>query len=180
MKSEGRREFITSFISKTNEVINDIQSDEKSEATLIRPPYNQNESLFEECKACSGECADVCEESIIVILEDSSPSLDFSSSGCTFCDECAKVCESLENEVIDEDVSVLSVSNILKKISVEVSIVQDSCLAWNKTMCFSCKEPCLENAIIFNGLYKPVIDSSKCTSCGFCISRCPTDAIKLS
>jgi len=36
----------------------------------------------------------------------------------------------------------------------------------------------LDNAIEFLGLFKPSINDN-CTSCGFCISYCPTNAIIL-
>ena len=39
-------------------------------------------------------------------------------------------------------------------------------------MCFSCKDPCLDNAIDFKAMFMPEIND-KCTSCGFCLSRCP-------
>ena len=48
-----------------------------------------------------------------------------------------------------------------------------------KNYVFSCKDPCVDNAIDFQGLFNPTIDLTKCTSCGFCVSVCPTDAIKL-
>jgi len=182
MQNERRRNFLNSFVSQANEAMKEFHaSDEQStQPSVVRPPYNSDEALFEECSACDGACADICEEKIIVILEDKTPSLDFSQSGCTFCDECAEVCSSLENEIIEGDFSVLSIASASKKIAVDVIISKESCLAWEKTMCFSCKEPCLENAIIFNGLFKPIIDANKCTSCGFCISRCPTNAITIS
>jgi ferredoxin-type protein NapF len=44
-------------------------------------------------------------------------------------------------------------------------------------ICFSCKEPCIDDAILFNGMFNPVIDMDKCTGCGFCLGRCPTLAI---
>lgn len=144
------------------------QSGQKSEA-ILRPPYNNEESLFlNECHKCEGKCATVCEEEIIKIAEDKTPYLSFEKSGCTFCDDCVSACEfgvlSLENK---RDVDAL--------INISVSL----CMSWDGTMCFSCKDPCLENAIVFQGLFKPVIDESKCTACGFCISRCPTSAIEV-
>ena len=142
---------------------------ESGQESLIRPPYNKNESLFySKCKDCDGKCATVCEEEIIKIAEDKTPYLSFEKSGCTFCDECVKACEY--------DVLLLQDrSDIDAIINIDVS----SCLSWSEVMCFSCKDPCLENAIEFQAMFKPVIDESKCTSCGFCISRCPVDAIKI-
>jgi len=140
----------------------------KSEA-ILRPPYNSDESLFHnECSNCEGKCATVCEVEIIKIAEDKTPYLNFDNNGCTFCDDCVSACEfgvlSLEAK-----------SNVNANINISVS----SCLAWNSVMCFSCKDPCLDNAIVFQGLFKPVIDESKCTACGFCISRCPASAIEI-
>ncbi len=37
----------------------------------------------------------------------------------------------------------------------------------------------LENAIDFQAMFMPTINQDKCTSCGFCISRCPVDAIDI-
>lgn len=156
-----RRELFGSLTSgfRTN-------SEEKSE-TILRPPYNSDESLFHnECKNCEGKCATVCEVEIIEIAEDKTPYLSFDKSGCTFCDDCVSVCEF----------GVLTLEN-KRNIAAIINISLSSCLAWNETMCFSCKDPCLDNAIVFQGLFKPVIDESKCTACGFCISRCPTSAI---
>jgi ferredoxin-type protein NapF len=36
----------------------------------------------------------------------------------------------------------------------------------------------MEDAILFNGMFDPVIDEDKCNGCGFCIGRCPTQAIE--
>ena len=64
--------------------------------------------------------------------------------------------------------------NINAKIEIDIL----SCLSWNKTMCFSCKDPCFENAIEFLAMFRPSINNN-CTSCGFCIKTCPTNAIKI-
>lgn len=46
-------------------------------------------------------------------------------------------------------------------------------------MCFSCKDPCLDDAIEFLGMFRPEIVTDKCTSCGFCLRACPTSAIEI-
>jgi len=146
-----------------------IDKSEQDPERFLRPPYNHDESLFyEECQHCEGRCATACETEIIKIHEDKTPSLSFEKNGCIFCDDCAGVCE----------LGVLSLDN-KRDINAVINISVSSCLGWNETMCFSCKERCLESAITFQGLFKPVIDLSKCTACGFCISRCPASAIEI-
>ena len=141
---------------------------------VVRPPYGSNESLFQsECVACESKaCVASCDEQIIVIQEDGTPRLDFSKSGCTFCEDCASVCEpnvlSLENGHTSEHI------NATFRISIE------GCVAHHGVICFSCKEPCIDDAILFNGMFNPVIDMDKCTGCGFCLGRCPTQAIDFS
>ncbi|MDX9744726.1 MAG: ferredoxin-type protein NapF [Arcobacteraceae bacterium] len=140
---------------------------EEPKKYIVRPPYFANEERFAvDCINCDGKCAVVCPEKIIIILEDKTPSLDFSLGGCTYCDECALICPS--------DALTLSEK---KKIDMVVSIDTTKCMSWQNTMCFSCKDPCLDDAIFFDGIFKPTISSDKCTNCGFCIKVCPSDAI---
>ncbi len=155
-----RRELFSSLVSS-------FKKDEKQEK-ILRPPYHKNESIFfTNCKDCEGLCATVCEENIIFIQADSTPKLDLSFSGCTYCNECAIACP---NEVLQ----VEHKKNINAKIEIDIL----NCLSWNKTMCFSCKDPCLDNAIDFLAMFRPSINSN-CTACGFCIKSCPTNAIKI-
>lgn len=154
-----RRELFSSIKSKlTNEEVLEI----------VRPPYYDNKELFfESCIKCDGACAIACEEEIISICEDKTPIIDFSKGGCTYCDKCAIACPT----------DVLKVEN-KKSIDVKISINILKCLAWNQTMCFSCKDPCLDDAIDFVAMFRPEINSN-CTSCGFCIKYCPADAIEI-
>lgn len=140
----------------------------KKQENPLRPPYFSDNSLFHnECNKCDAKCAAVCEEDIIKIADDKTPYLLFSLSGCTYCDKCAVACEF----------GVLQIEN-KKQISAKVTIDKAKCLSWDHTMCFSCKDPCLDKAIDFKAMFMPTIND-KCTSCGFCISRCPTDAIQI-
>lgn len=160
-----RRELFDSAAS----VFRDNVSKAEQEEIILRPPYNNNETLFyKACHNCDARCATVCEEEIIKIAQDETPYLSFQMSGCTFCDACADACEF----------DVLTIEN-KSGIDALINISVSSCVSWDGTMCFSCKDPCLENAIVFQGLFKPVIDERKCTACGFCISRCPTSAIEI-
>ena len=141
------------------------------EEIFLRPPYGLNESLFQnECIECESKaCVISCDEKIIFIKEDGTPTLNFSKSGCTFCEACANSC----------GVKVLSLEHTLnqKQLNTKFTISTTSCIAHNGVICFSCKEPCIDDAILFNGLFNPIIDMDKCSGCGFCLGRCPTYAI---
>ncbi|MGB1226554.1 MAG: ferredoxin-type protein NapF [Poseidonibacter sp.] len=155
-----RRELFSSLASS-------FKKKEKQEI-ILRPPYYKDEEVFfTNCIECDGICSTVCEENIIFIKDDKTPMLDLSSSGCTYCDECAIACP---NEVLNLE----DKKNINAKIQIDIS----SCLAWNQTMCFSCKDPCFDDAIDFLAMFRPEINDN-CTSCGFCIKVCPTQAIKI-
>jgi len=162
----SRRDFFRSFAKPLK------QTTKKVSPLVVRPPYGLSESLFQsECPACENKaCVASCEEKIIFIAEDGTPRLNFANSGCTFCDDCAKACEytvlSLEESSYTDRISALFTINI------------QACVAHNSVICFSCKEPCIDDAILFNGMFNPVIDMDLCTACGFCISVCPVDAIE--
>jgi len=142
------------------------------EAPVLRPPYGLNESLFQsECTTCESKaCVTSCDEKIILLLEDGTPTLNFSKSGCTFCEECANACEA----------NVLNLENTqtAEHLNARFKISTEACVAHHGVICFSCKEPCIDDAILFNGMFNPVIDRDACTACGFCMARCPTNAIR--
>jgi len=160
-----RRAFFKSFTKPL------LQNQEEKTPLLVRPPYGKDESTFQsECPSCPNKaCVTSCDEKIIVILEDGTPTLDFAKNGCTFCDACANVCDanvlSLENDVTSERI------NAMFRINFE------GCVAHQGVICNACKEPCIDDAILFNGMFNPVIDEDRCTGCGFCMARCPTQAI---
>lgn len=135
---------------------------------VIRPPYFKDTNLFLKCIDCFEKpCLTACEEGIIEISKDESPKINFANSGCTYCDLCAIACPNGVLKIEDK-----------KQIEDKIQIDVLSCLSWQNTMCFSCKDPCLENAIDFLGMFRPSINQN-CTSCGFCIKVCPTNAIKI-
>ena len=141
----------------------------KEKDIIIRPPYYKNINAFDtECLNCAGKCATLCQEQIIIICEDKTPRLDFSKNGCTYCDDCAIACEYDVLHVEDK-----------RMIDAGIRINESKCMSWDGVMCFSCKDPCLEDAIDFKAMFMPTIDQDKCTACGFCISRCPSAAIDI-
>jgi ferredoxin-type protein NapF len=162
----SRREFFRSLVQPAGAV-------GREEETLLyaRPPYALSESLFQsECPQCESKaCAASCDEAIIVIAADGTPILNFTKSGCTFCEDCAKACEA----------GVLRLEEGPERINARFLIGTEACMAHHGTICFACKEPCIEDAILFTGLFNPVIDDEKCTGCGFCLGRCPTRAIEM-
>ena len=160
----SRRDFFKSFTKP-------LKVNQEDKPLLIRPPYGSSESLFQsECVNCDTKaCVTSCDEKIIFIADDGTPTLDFKQNGCTFCDECANAC--------DRDVLSLENEDTSTWLNAIFTISTQSCLAHNGVICYSCKEPCIDDAIVFNGLFNPIIDEEKCTACGFCISRCPVDAI---
>lgn len=159
----SRREFLNNFrkpLNKGEEVLE-----------IVRPPYGLSQSLFQsECIRCLNKsCVTSCDEQIISIGIDGTPSVSFAKSGCTFCEDCANVCSP----------NVLDLKNVetSDRLNAKFTISLESCIAHHGVVCFACKEPCIDDAILFNGLFNPIIDDSRCTACGFCLARCPTEAI---
>ncbi len=163
MVDEGRRGIFASLSSA-------LKGEKGESETPIRPPYNSDSDLFHRlCPECVDKpCAKVCEEEIIVIAEDGTPKLSFSNRGCTFCDACLEACEAgvLSDKTID-----------FINAKVEIDVLK--CMAWHQSICSSCKDPCLEDAIAFLGLFRPEIAPDRCTGCGWCIPVCPSYAIKI-
>jgi len=147
-----------------------FKESKKLQKKVIRPPYFIDENSFHnECIHCEDKfCFVSCQESIIIITKDKTPCIDFNIGGCTYCDECAINCPK----------DVLKVE-YKRQINIDVEIDMLKCLSWNGVMCFSCKDPCIDEAIEFLGIFKPNIIKDKCTSCGFCINSCPSNAIIL-
>ena len=159
----NRRELFTSFGDSLK------GESQKNKETSLRPPYFKDVTLFHKlCIECETKCDTVCEEDVIKIAQDGTPYLAFHINGCSYCDECAIACTSDVLRVEDK-----------KTINAGIRINESKCLSWQGVMCFSCKDPCLDNAIDFKAMFMPTINQDKCTSCGFCISRCPTSAIDI-
>jgi ferredoxin-type protein NapF len=61
-----------------------------------------------------------------------------------------------------------------------IALSTASCLAWNGTMCYACKDVCEPRAIKFFGVFRPQITLESCTICGECVPVCPTNAITIN
>lgn len=136
---------------------------------LQNMPYATSE-LSEVCLGCKEQvCLTHCPENIITLNPDNLPTLDFSLSGCVFCGECVNVCFEHNGEHRGFD-------RTKEQTQVRMKISVASCLAWNKSICYSCKDVCPKE-IKYLGMFYPEIIS--CNGCGLCLSRCPSDAIKM-
>lgn len=142
-----------------------------------RPPWALNESLFTDlCTPCN-ECISVCDEEIIFKGDGGFPEIDFNRGECTFCEACVDVCEP--HALLKQKESKPFYFNIK---------IDESCLAKKQTHCQSCKDVCDTRAITmpwpkdvsFGAIQTPVINIEDCTSCGACISTCPSDSISIS
>jgi len=158
MQEQGRRGFFTALAS--------VFKEESSH--VIRPPYAVANTTYEACKTCDAMCVGVCEEKIIQRDAQGIPFLDFSRNGCSDCHKCLEAC--IPNVLNDPQ----------RFIQAKARISTMSCMSYHDTICFSCKEPCMENAIIFEGMFRPIIIPDKCTGCGYCVAVCPSAAIALS
>ncbi|MEF3191892.1 MAG: 4Fe-4S binding protein [Campylobacterales bacterium] len=122
------------------------------------------------CRTCTDPlCQQACKEGIIRRNDNGVPVLTFQERGCTFCGECATACPSAS-----------SLFNLeVKQIDAIANIDPFNCLAWHQTVCSSCRDRCLYEAIVFEGWRNPIINIDRCTGCGWCISPCPTQTITM-
>jgi ferredoxin-type protein NapF len=100
------------------------------------------------------------------------PEVDFSRGECTFCADCAQACPA---PVFD-----LTASRPWDLLAV----IGEGCLTKQGVVCQSCREACPERAIVFRiasgRVPRPFVETTSCTGCGACVSRCPADAIAVT
>jgi ferredoxin-type protein NapF len=163
---------------KSAVLITDLATDEASANGLLpqRPPWALNEALFtDKCTRCN-ECISACEEDIIIKADGGFPEVDFNHGECTFCEACVDACEP----------AALLKQPANKAFYFDIKI-HDSCLAKQKTHCQSCKDVCDTGAITmpwpkdisFGAIQIPALHIEDCTSCGACISICPSKSISI-
>lgn len=152
-----------------------------------RPPWALQEDFFiDQCTRCH-ECVSACEENIIIVGDGNFPEIDFNRGECTFCEACLDTCEP--NALLKQALpnQVLSNKEMNKPFYFDITI-DDSCLAKQKTHCQSCKDVCDPRAITmlwpknvsFGAIQTPEINIEDCTSCGACISTCPSQSITIN
>jgi len=142
------------------------------ESNLLRPPWAIEEYNFvDRCTSCDA-CVNACQQTIIRLDSRQQPYIDFNQNECTFCGDCAKVCESGALNFSDE-----APWNAIGSIN-------NQCLAEKQTYCRSCSDVCDSEAINFNpfsrAISKPALDTEQCNGCGACVSVCPVGAINVN
>ena len=134
----------------------------------IRPPWAKDEALFIDlCSRC-GDCITACPEGIISTGSGKFPTVDFRQGECTFCHQCAEVCQ---HDAFHKNTGPWNI----------VANIKDNCLSKIGVICQSCAEVCDHRAIKFKlqvgGVPSISLDTQQCTGCGACIHTCPKNAI---
>ena len=138
---------------------------------LPRPPGALTEKSFLRfCTRCY-RCIDVCPADALHpaglfdgIPNLGTPVLDWKK--CIFCQECIRACPTGAIAKIPKD--EIDIGNAV--------IDRDTCLDWTrKRRCGVCYKACRYDAIELEDRRYPVVIEDKCTGCGLCEQRCPTD-----
>ena len=141
---------------------------------VIRPPWAIPESDFTDvCDRCD-QCVKSCHLNIIKRGSSGFPEIDFSNTGCDFCQVCVQNCltDALQlPEVTDQ-----------KPWNLKATI-RNNCLSEKGVVCRACGDICEMQAIRFKlavgGISLVEMNTSECNGCGECVSVCPVQAIEM-
>lgn len=151
-----------------------LKGDLQRKKNPIRPPWARDEQDFlHTCERCNA-CIEVCHLRVIKRGDGGYPEMDFSRSGCDFCESCVRHCLPQALSITPE--------NHYKPWSI-TAYINNRCFARRGVLCQSCGEICETSAIQFRhavgGNTYIYINTSDCTGCGECVSLCPADAITM-
>lgn len=117
-----------------------------------------------------GDCAAVCEENAIHIVNGVAvinPRL------CKGCGKCAKACPNHLITMLKESQRVVVQCSSSDVGKITKAACRNGCLS-----CGICVKKCPEGAIVINNNHAE-INGSKCIGCGICAAACPVKCIKL-
>ncbi|MCP4076057.1 MAG: ferredoxin-type protein NapF [Gammaproteobacteria bacterium] len=137
----------------------------------VRPPWAISENEFiNTCTRC-GECVKQCPVNVIRVADGSFPEINFSSSGCDFCEVCAAVC--LPGALLIGQSAPFN----------SIAVIGNECFSERGVICHSCGEACEIQAIHFQqvvgGVTHVLMNTDNCNGCGECVSICPANAITI-
>ena len=137
------------------------------------PPWHQGAALAEYCPGCPHPCVSACEPDIIRLhpadhVQAGIPYLDFSHSGCTFCQACVDACP-IEIEVVADIRPVIGMAQLDRS----------TCIAWDDVICMACSERCEYHAITTVHQRRAQVDAAICNGCGMCVAACPVHALAI-
>ena len=121
-----------------------------------------------------GDCINSCPFNALSMGEDGLPKVDYKK--CVGCGKCVKECPKHLFSLLDATTkgSIAVCSNR----SENKPQIKKNCSA-GCIKCCICEKKCPEHCIVVsNGI--PVVDYTKCTSCGECIKACPDKVLHLA
>ena len=138
------------------------------------PPWHQGLPLADHCLDCPHPCIDACEPGIISLHpadheQAGLPYLDFSTSGCTYCQACVAACP------IEIDTAAAS-----RPVIGTAQLNRNTCIAWDDVICMSCFGRCDYQAISTEYQRRARVDTGRCTGCGMCVAVCPVNALRIT